>query len=369
MVVFGTRPEAIKTATVIKALAQYPREITPVIVSTGQHGEMLAQVLSIFNIRPHYDLDIMTRNQSLANITAKVLTQLGPVLEKEAPDIILVQGDTTTAFAAALCGFFHKCRVGHIEAGLRTHDRYSPFPEEMNRTLISPLAHVHFAPTPGAKGNLIREGIRPESILVTGNTVIDALLSIVSPKRKNRTCPGTKTAVLGNSKQKTILLTAHRRENWGTPLENICKAVLEILERYPDVRIVFPVHLNPLVQTTVKRILSDHERIQLMPPLDYLSIASYMAQSHLILTDSGGIQEEAPSLGVPVLVLRRETERQEGILAGNSRLVGTRTRDIVREVCELMDNGAVYARMSGTRNPYGDGKASQRILTYIRKTL
>ena len=357
MTVFGTRPEAIKMAPVIKEMEKHPEQIRSIVTLSAQHREMLDQVLEIFDIHADYDLDIMTANQKLTDITSSVLKKLEPILEKEQVDLVLVQGDTTTTFAAALVAFYYKIPVGHIEAGLRTNDRYYPFPEEINRRLTSTLTTIHFAPTQLAKDNLLREGYPESSIVITGNTVIDALLRIVEKEGYAQ----------DNSQNniKEILVTAHRRESWGKPLENICHAILDIVNQHKDVRIVFPVHLNPNVRKTVFPLLSNNDQIYLCDPLDYLEFTRYMARAYLILTDSGGIQEEAPALGKPVLVMRGETERLEGIDAGTCRLVGTDRSRIVEEVNTLLTESDAYSQMAHAVNPYGDGKSSQRIVQYV----
>ncbi|NIU02071.1 MAG: UDP-N-acetylglucosamine 2-epimerase (non-hydrolyzing) [Nitrosopumilaceae archaeon] len=357
MIIFGTRPEAIKMAPIIKELENHSDKIRTIITLSAQHREMLDQVLEIFDIRADYDLNVMTDNQKLSDITCNVIQRFEKILEKETVDFLLVQGDTTTTFAASLIGFYHKIPVGHVEAGLRTNNMYYPFPEELNRVLTTRLASVHFAPTQLAKENLLREGIGEQSIVITGNTVIDALFYITQKEEYDNT-------KISDGKKK-ILVTAHRRENFGIGLENICKAILNIVERHHDVEIDFPVHLNPNVQATVRNYLSGHDRIKLIEPLDYRHFCKYIAESFLILTDSGGIQEEAPSLGKPVLVLRNETERQEAIDAGTARLVGVNTQDIVEATELLLTNPDHYQLMAKAVNPYGDGKAGKRIVEYI----
>ncbi|RMG38068.1 MAG: UDP-N-acetylglucosamine 2-epimerase (non-hydrolyzing) [Methanobacteriota archaeon] len=317
------------------------------------------QVLPLFNISVDYDLNIMTDDQPLPELTANLITKLSPILEKENVSMVIVQGDTTTTFAAALTAFYHRIPVAHVEAGLRTNNRYYPFPEEMNRRLTSALTTIHFAPTRLAKENLLKEGIPETDIVVTGNTVIDALLTVI----ETRHIPTKTTA----NHFREILVTAHRRESWGKPLEEICQALLDIVKEFQDVKIVFPVHLNPNVRKTVYPMLSDHPRIILTEPMDYLQFVTQMASSYLILTDSGGIQEEAPSLGKPVLVMRNETERLEALEAGTCRLVGTQHQKIVEEVSGLLTNPDRYTRMAQAVNPYGDGKASQRIVQYLIK--
>lgn len=375
LIVFGTRPEAIKMAPVVKEIGKHP-EFEGVVCVTAQHRQMLDQVLKIFDISPDYDLDIMRPKQDLFDITAYTLTGLKDILKREHPDMVLVQGDTTTAFASGLAAYYLKIPIGHIEAGLRTHNKYSPFPEEINRHLLSTLADLHFSPTEWSKSNLLKEGIASESIWVTGNTVIDALLTVVKGQET-----GDKQKTLGkyfeekynlclNSKLKTkssklILVTGHRRENFGQQFKNICYALKEIAEERKDVTIVYPVHLNPNVQQPVRNILNDLSNIHLIEPLEYEHFVFLMNKSYMILTDSGGIQEEAPSLGKPVLVMRETTERPEGIKEKAVKLVGTNKDTIVEETLEILDNSQRYESMSKGLNPYGDGHASERILKVL----
>jgi UDP-N-acetylglucosamine 2-epimerase (non-hydrolysing) len=358
LVVFGTRPEAIKIAPVIEELQRRPGVECRVCV-TAQHREMLDQVLNLFDIEPDYDLNIMQVDQSLSYVTARVLTELERVIQKEKLDWVLVQGDTTTTMAASLVAFYQKVRVGHVEAGLRTGDKFRPYPEEINRKIADAVCDLHFAPTERAKGNLLREGVPEESILVTGNTVIDALLDVASRPFDKR---GTPLQGLPLDGKRVILVTAHRRESFGKPLQDICRALLDIAQRYDEVHIVYPVHLNPNVQRSVQALLGGVSNISLIPPLDYLSLVHLMKQSYLILTDSGGIQEEAPSLGIPVLVLREVTERPEGVEAGTAKVVGTNTWRIIKETMRLLEDRAEYERMARAVNPYGDGRASKRIV-------
>jgi len=358
MVVFGTRPEAIKMAPVVKELEKYPDKIESVVCVTGQHREMLDQVISLFEIKPQIDLNLMEPNQTLASLTAKAITSLTDVIANVKPDIVLVQGDTTTAMIAGLASFYQKVSVGHVEAGLRTYDRYSPFPEEINRRLISVLATYNFAPTQTAVNALMNEGYPGESIFLTGNTVIDALLMTV--KRDYEIDLG-----FSPLNDKLILVTAHRRENFGQPLENICTALKEIARCNPEVEIVYPVHLNPNVRSTVYQMLSNQERIHLIKPLEYEKFVHLMNSSYLVLTDSGGIQEEAPALGKPVLVLRSETERPEAIEAGVVKLVGTDTKVIISETERLLHDEEEYTAMSKGISPYGDGHAAERIVKII----
>ena len=382
--VFGTRPEAIKMAPVIKECERRPDRFDARICVTAQHREMLDQALELFSIKPHYDLDIMRERQSLPSLTACVLLGVTEIMEKEDPDVVFVQGDTTTTFAAAQAAFYLKIPVVHIEAGLRTNNKYSPFPEEVNRRLISVMSDFHFAPTEGAKRNLLAEGIEESSIFVTGNTVIDALNIVVRGQEKGESgqlsgisCQGAgsiekyfkeKWGVTvrndsGNSK--LILVTGHRRESFGEGFQKICKALYILAGDNPGIQIVYPVHLNPNVQEPVYSILGDMDNIHLIPPLDYQPFVFLMSQSYIILTDSGGIQEEAPTLGVPVLVMRDTSERPEGIEAGSARLVGTDIETIVVETQKLLDNDDEYKRMANVINPYGDGKASERIIRII----
>ncbi len=350
--VFGTRPEAVKMAPVVKALQQAP-DLDVKVCVTAQHRQMLDQVLDLFGITPEFDLDLMQPGQTLSDLTSRVLTQLTPVLQAEKPALVLVHGDTTTTFAASLAAFYQQIPVGHVEAGLRTDNMYNPFPEEMNRRLTSQLSSLHFAPTPKSVENLQEDGVT-EGIFLTGNTVIDALLETAS-KIKPEPQSG-----------RTILVTAHRRENWGEPLRDICLAVRDLVERNPDVRAVFPVHLNPLVQNTAREILGDLDRVSLIAPLDYAPFVKAMKEATLILTDSGGVQEEGPSLGKPVLVLRTTTERPEAVDAGTVRLVGVKREDIVKNAQELLDDAEAYGRMANAVNPYGDGHAAQRHVEAIR---
>jgi len=355
--VFGTRPEAIKIAPVLQALDK--RGFDPVVIVTAQHREMLDQVLDLFSINPDYDLDIMLQKQDLFDISLNALQGLQSLLEKEKPDVLLVQGDTTTTFIAALAAFYLRIRIGHIEAGLRTFDKDNPFPEEMNRQLTSRLADFHFAPTEIAQKNLEREGIPTGNIFITGNTVIDALLKTV---REDYSFTKPLLNEIDYIKRKVILVTAHRRESWGEPLQNICLAIKKLAEHFPDTEIVFSVHLNPQVQRATRSILDGTERVHLINPLDYEPFVQLMNKSYLILTDSGGIQEEAPSLGKPVLVLREVTERPEAVNAGTTKVVGRDTNRIVAETSLLLSNETEYQKMAKAKNPYGDGKAAERIV-------
>jgi len=354
LIVFGTRPEAIKMAPLCMELAK--REtIKPSICVTAQHREMLDQVLKLFNIYPDYDLNIMQQNQDLWSLTAGVLVKMKEIIETASPHIILVHGDTTTTMATALSAFYFKIPVGHVEAGLRTFDKYYPFPEEINRVVTDYVSSFYFAPTEKAVQNIIHSGIKSEQVFKTGNTVIDALLYTVNNHK-------TDLKPLGlNNNLKTILLTSHRRENFGKPLENICQAIIEIVKSNPGVQVVYPVHLNPNVKEPVCRMLGGKERIILTDPMEYAPFATLMSESYIILTDSGGIQEEAPSLGIPVLVLRDETERPEAIKNGTVLLAGTNKENIVSLTNKLINDRVFYKSMAEATNPYGDGKAASRI--------
>jgi UDP-N-acetylglucosamine 2-epimerase (non-hydrolysing) len=357
--IFGTRPEAIKLAPLIRRLADAPTRFAPVTIVTAQHREMLDQVLELFSIRPDYDLKIIQPRQSLAQIAAKAIAGLDSIMAEAKPDFVVVQGDTSTTFIGALAAFYHQIPVAHVEAGLRTRKKYYPFPEEINRHLTSVIADAHFAPTLESRQNLLDEGISPEAIWVTGNTVIDALKDVL---RWNRHCAHPILQKITREKLRMILVTSHRRENQGKPQEQICSALLDLVQRFKDILIVFPVHLSPAVRDTIFPLLQKHDRIALLDPIDYFETIHFMQASYLLLTDSGGIQEEAPALGKPVLVLREETERPEGIAAGTVRLVGTNTINIVNSVSELLSDEGAYKKMAEAVNPYGDGLASERIL-------
>ena len=370
--IFGTRPEAVKMAPVVQELARTPG-ITPVVCVTAQHRQMLDQVLNLFGITPDIDLNLMRSDQSLAELTAAIFTHLDPVLADVKPDWILVQGDTTTVMAATLAAFYRRIRIGHVEAGLRTDDKWQPFPEEINRRVASVAADLHFAPTEWSRQNLLRENIPTQQIIVTGNPVIDALRVVAAlpetEEIKNLIrrvgLADTLTHPLEQGAQKTrlVLVTAHRRENFGQPLENICTALEELARTYGEaLSIVYPVHLNPHVQEPVYRRLSGIANIHLLPPLDYLPMVHFMKRATLVLTDSGGLQEEAPGLGVPVLVMRQVTERPEGVQAGTVRLVGTDPQRIVSETCRLLDDPQAHTAMAHAVNPYGDGHAAPRIV-------
>ena len=362
MTVFGTRPEAIKMAPLVHALEQCENTESIVCV-TAQHRQMLDQVLDIFKITPDYDLDIMEPRQTLATITEKSLRGLDSVLDEAKPDIVLVHGDTSTTFAGALAAFYHKVPVGHVEAGLRTFDKYSPFPEEMNRKLTGQIATLHFAPTLRNENNLAAEGIR-ENVYVCGNTVVDAIHLTVRPDYVFR---DEELQKLDFEHNRVVLVTAHRRENYGEPLENICRAIARLSERYPDVHFVYPVHLSPYVRETAQKFLGGNERIHLIAPLAVDEMHNLMARCYLVMTDSGGLQEEAPGLGKPVLVLRRETERPEAIEAGTVKLAGVDEEQIFSMACELFDSRQAYDAMAHAINPYGDGKTSQRIVQAIEQ--
>ena len=363
MTVFGTRPEAIKMAPVVLELKKHQDEIETVVAVTAQHRQMLDQVLHLFKIKPDYDLDIMSQGQTLYDITSRAMNGLKEVLEKEKPDLVLVHGDTTTTFAGALASYYSQTAVGHVEAGLRTGDIYSPFPEEMNRKLTGAIASFHFAPTETAKANLLREGVNPEKIYVTGNTVIDALMKTVRPDYE---FDDEKLRQIDFEHHRVILLTTHRRENLGEPMRHIYKALRSVVQETPDAEIVFPVHRNPLVRQVVNEELAEVDRIHLIEPLDYEPFANLMSRSYLVLTDSGGIQEEAPSLGKPVLVLRNTTERPEAVKAGTVSLIGTNVDVVYETTRRLLTDEKAYEAMSNAVNPYGDGRASERIVQAVR---
>ena len=358
MTIFGTRPEAIKMAPLVSELKNDP-ELQPIVVVTAQHREMLDSVLETFDITPDYDLNIMKQGQTLSEVTSRVLGGLESVIQEAKPDMILVHGDTTTTFAGSLAAFYNEVAIGHVEAGLRTWNKYSPFPEEMNRQMTGVLADLHFSPTDQSKHNLLQENKKDESIVVTGNTAIDALSTTVSENYESE--------IINRHKDKRIvLLTAHRRENIGKPMENIFKAVRRIVEEHEDVVVVYPMHKNPKVRDIAGQLLSDHNRIELIEPLEVIDFHNFAANSHLILTDSGGVQEEAPSLGKPVLVLRDTTERPEGVEAGTLKLVGVEEEDVYNETKKLLNDQSSYESMSIAQNPYGDGLASKRICENIK---
>jgi UDP-N-acetylglucosamine 2-epimerase (non-hydrolysing) len=363
MVVIGTRPEAIKMAPVVLELKKHPALFETQICATGQHREMLDQMLQVFGLRPDCDLGVMKPGQDLAGVTASCLTGLDQVLRRERPSIVLVQGDTTTTLAASLAAYYCHIPVGHIEAGLRTGKKYDPFPEEVNRRITTHLSDFHFAPTDTARNNLMLEGVNPERVLVTGNTVIDALFLA---KARLAEEPSLAVDCLGPTDgSRMILVTAHRRESFGPPFRRICEAIRAIAEKRPDALVVYPVHLNPNVQAPVREILDGLPNVKLLAPLDYLSFVSYMQRAYILLTDSGGIQEEGPSIGKPVLVMREVSERPEAIAAGTAFLTGTDPAKIVGTVSSLLDDPALYKRMTDRPNPYGDGRAAERIVEFL----
>jgi len=364
LIVVGTRPEAIKLAPVVHALKGRPHLTETRVCLTGQHKEMLYQVIDHFEITPDYDLKLMKSNQTLFELTASLIFNLAPVLEDFMPDLILVQGDTTTAFVGGLAGYYKKIQVGHVEAGLRTENKFSPFPEEMNRRLAAVLADHHFAPTERAKEALLKEGVANSNIIVTGNTVIDALLFTLRKVKENPPVIEELEGILGSGR-KIVLITGHRRENFGEGFKDICEAVRILSMELKDAAFIYPVHMNPNVQGPVYSLLGELPNVFLLPPLGYVPFVRLMAAAHIILTDSGGIQEEAPSLGKPVLVMRDTTERQESVDAGTAVLVGTDKEKIVKEVVRLMTDGAAWETMSRIKNPFGDGKSAFRIVEYI----
>lgn len=357
MTVFGTRPEAIKMAPVVKELKRRD-EIECIVCVTAQHRQMLDQVLNTFEIIPDYDLNIMQEGQTLSGITSKALIGLEEVIKKEKPDIVLVHGDTTTTFAGALAAYYNQVDVGHVEAGLRTWDKYSPFPEEMNRQMVGVIADMHFAPTENSKESLLKEGKKEENIFVTGNTAIDALSTTINKEYSNKILDWV-------GEDRLILITAHRRENLGEPMREMFQAIKRILDEFDDVKAIYPVHLNPKVREVANEVLGNNDKIKLINPLEVVDFHNFIAKSYLILTDSGGIQEEAPSLGKPVLVLRNTTERPEGIAAGTLKLAGTKEERIYELTKELLTDEEEYNRMSKASNPYGDGMASERIVDAI----
>ncbi len=376
VVLIGTRPEAIKMAPVQRALMADPR-FESHLVSTGQHREMLQQVLDVFELEATRDLQVMTANQSLAGLTSRLIASIDAMLEEIAPDVLLVQGDTTSVMAGALCGFYRNIRVGHVEAGLRTGNLRSPFPEEANRVIASRIVDYHFAPTTGSQANLLAEGVDAGSILVTGNTVIDALLSETARQAEDEALAVSLRTELAEvlaasgadcralDDRPYVLVTGHRRENFGGGFEQICDSLIELAERFPDHRFVYPVHLNPNVNLVVRERLGDRRNILLLPPAPYRLFVHLMHGAHVILTDSGGVQEEAPSLGKPVLVMRYTTERPEGVDAGTVKLVGTSREAIVAETARLLEDEDAYRKMAESRNPYGDGEASRRIADFL----
>lgn len=358
LLVFGTRPEAIKMCPLVNELKRHPDVFNTVVCVTGQHRQMLDQVLQVFNVVPDYDLNIMKIGQTLYDITCNVLLKIRAVLEKERPDCVLVHGDTTTSFSAALAAFYQQIPVGHVEAGLRTYDLYSPWPEEFNRQAVDVISHWYFAPTLTSKQHLLSEGKKTENIWVTGNTGIDALKTTV---RKDYSHPDLDWA----KGSRLILITAHRRENLGAPMHRMFRAIRSVMEEHPDTKAIYPVHLNPMVRHAAEAELGGFDRIRLINPLDVLDFHNFMAASYLILTDSGGIQEEAPAMGKPVLVMRDTTERPEGVKAGTLKLVGSNEQAIYREFTRLLDDPREYGAMSHASNPYGDGHASERIVDIL----
>lgn len=362
MTVFGTRPEAIKMAPIVLELQKHPDTIVPVVAVTAQHREMLDQVLNLFHIKPDHDLNIMAAGQTLFDITTRAMMGLDKVLTEEKPDIVLVHGDTTTTFAGALAAYYHQTAVGHVEAGLRTHNKYSPFPEEMNRRLTGCIADLNFAPTSTSEANLLAENVPPESIFVTGNTVIDALHHTV---RDDFDFQEESLKDVDFQNKRIILVTTHRRENLGEPMRHVYKALKQLTEEFDDVEVVFPVHKNPKVREVVNEELGGLAKVHLIDPLDYEPFANLMHRAHLILTDSGGVQEEAPALGKPVLVLRDTTERPEAVDAGTVKLIGTDRERVYEEAKKLLTDKAEYSRMADSVNPYGDGKAAARIIQAI----
>ena len=358
MTIFGTRPEAIKMAPLVLELAKHPDQIESIVTVTAQHRQMLDQVLEIFEITPDYDLNIMKDRQTLIDVTTRGLEGLNKIMQEVKPDIVLVHGDTTTTFIASLAAFYNQIAIGHVEAGLRTWDKYSPYPEEMNRQLTGVMADLHFAPTTKAAQNLLAENKKEETIFITGNTAIDALKTTVKEEYAHPVLDQ-----IGNDR--LVLMTAHRRENLGEPMRNMFKAIKRLVEKHQDIQVVYPVHMNPVVREIANEVLGNDNRIHLIEPLDVIDFHNFAARSHLILTDSGGVQEEAPSLGVPVLVLRDTTERPEGIDAGTLKLAGTDEEVIFSLADELLSDEEAHAKMSKASNPYGDGEASRRIVEVI----
>lgn len=359
MTVFGTRPEAIKMAPLVLELQKQSQRFEAITTVSAQHREMLDQVLDIFHIKPDYDLNIMHARQTLTGITSNVLINLDKILKEAKPDIVLVHGDTTTTFAASVAAFYNQIPIGHVEAGLRTWEKYSPYPEEMNRQMTDAMTDLYFAPTNQSKANLLKENHKEDNIYITGNTAIDALKQTVDKEYHHDILDKV------SPDNKLILLTMHRRENQGEPMRRVFKVIREVVESREDVEVIYPVHLSPAVQEAAKEILGNTERIHLISPLDVVDFHNLAARSYFIMTDSGGVQEEAPSLGKPVLVLRDTTERPEGVEAGTLKLVGTESEKVKKEMEELLDNDAEYQRMTQAKNPYGDGKASERILDAI----
>jgi UDP-N-acetylglucosamine 2-epimerase (non-hydrolysing) len=372
VVVFGTRPEAIKMAPVVRSLRKRPNDFQTTVVVTAQHRKMLDQVMELFHIKSDHDLDIMVQDQTLEYVVTQVMTKLQPILQKEKPELVLVHGDTVTTFAAALAAFYQRIPVGHVEAGLRSFDMANPFPEESNRRLADAICTLHFAPTHTAKQNLLKENVPQDRIFVTGNTVTDALF-IAIKERHEWTEPALqamfshdKPTIASQPGSELILVTAHRRENHGNPLKNVFHALKRIVDARPGAFVIYPVHLNPNVQKTANEILGNHPRIHLVPPVDYLDLVNLLQRAHLVVTDSGGIQEEAPALGKPVLVLRKVTERPEAVAAGTAKIIGVEEQQVYEAIHKLLVDQRAYSRMANAVNPYGDGKATLRILDAIR---
>ncbi len=364
-IVFGTRPDAIKMAPVVFELRKHPDEFTPIAISTGQHRQMLDQVLQVFDVSADIELDLMRHNQTLNGLTRRILESMDTLLEENPLDCLLVQGDTTTAFAAALAAFYRKVPVAHVEAGLRSHDIFQPWPEEVNRKLAAVVTQLHFAPTPLARENLVAEGVPAGEVVVTGNTIVDSVHKLLQMQAIEHPLPEG----VPDDGSPIVLMTSHRRESWGMELENICDSILELVERFPHIRVIYPVHMNPNVRVTVEALLGNRDRVHLVPPVDYLQFLSLLRRCHMVLTDSGGVQEEAPIFHKPVLVLRKVTERPEASLLGMAKVVGTSREAIVREASLLLSNEFAYQRMAAGGCPYGDGQAAPRIATALSRWL
>src|ERR1700680_4541154 len=364
-IVFGTRPDAIKMAPVVLELANRPDEFEAVVISTGQHRQMLDQVLEVFDVTTDIELDLMRHNQTLNGLTRRILEAMDTLLAETPLDCLLVQGDTTTAFAAALAAFYRRVPVAHVEAGLRSHDLFQPWPEEANRKLAAVVTQLHFAPTPLSRENLLSEAVADQNVVVTGNTIVDAVERLLEMQTIEHPLPEG----VPDDGSKLVLVTSHRRESWGAELENICDSIVELVQRFPEVRVVYPVHLNPNVRNTVEARLGDRDRVHLVPPVDYFQFLSLLRRSYLVLTDSGGVQEEAPIFHKPVLVLRNVTERPEASQMGMAKIVGTAPEVIVREATRLLSSDFAYRAMSGQECPYGDGRAAARIVTALSRWL
>ncbi len=364
-IVFGTRPDAIKMAPIVFELRKYANEFEPVVISTGQHRQMLDQVLQIFNVASDIELDLMRHNQTLSELTCRILTAMDGLLAETPLDCLLVQGDTTTAFAAALAAFYRKVPVAHVEAGLRSRDLFQPWPEEANRKLAAVVTGLHFAPTPLSRENLLSECFSPDDVVVTGNTIVDSVQRLVQSRRLDHPLPEG----VPDDGSRIVLVTSHRRESWGTELENICQSILDLTESFPDIRVIYPVHLNPNVRTTVEALLGKRDRVHLVPPVDYFEFLSLLRRCYLVLTDSGGVQEEAPIFHKPVLVLRKVTERPEASLLGMAKIVGTSREAIVREASRLLSSSFAYESMAAGECPYGDGHAAERIVLALSRWL